>query len=218
MTRPATRGDCTGGHRPCPYATCAWHVAQIRPDCRDDATGPVPDVLSWAETCVLDIADRADATLESIGDAMGVSREWIRQIESAGLLHFDDRARRSSLDLGDGSGLSADEFDAAILGWHRTGSDFDQIRILLAWHGRPGWTRSDVESALASAGAFGRVPQALQGAGWLTAYEISDTIGVGAHRVSALLRDDPRVEHVRRPARHRQRVQPSLYRWAGSQS
>ena len=59
------------------------------------------DCLAWLEssphTCVLDVADEGDATLESVGDILGVSRERIRQIEAGARRALLPRAGRSSL-------------------------------------------------------------------------------------------------------------------------
>ena len=76
MQRPKTRGECANGLRPCPWATCAHHVASAR-------LGNALDVPldEWPESCTLDVADRDGATLEEVGDAIGVTRERVRQIE-----------------------------------------------------------------------------------------------------------------------------------------
>ncbi len=38
------------------------------------------------ESCVLDVADRGGITLEEVGDALGLTRERVRQIETRGLI------------------------------------------------------------------------------------------------------------------------------------
>lgn len=81
--RPTTRGECQGGHRPCPFTACRFHLyLDVQP-----RTGAItynfpdlePDEL--AETCALDVADRDGATLEDVGALLNVTRERIRQIE-----------------------------------------------------------------------------------------------------------------------------------------
>lgn len=78
---PRTRGDCERGLRPCPYRTCRHHV--------NEGTEPV---------CALDVAEEGGATLEQIGEIMAISRERVRQIESAALRKIDGRARLLRLD------------------------------------------------------------------------------------------------------------------------
>ena len=41
----------------------------------------VADLLSGRPTCALDVADEGGATLEEIGESMGLTRERVRQIE-----------------------------------------------------------------------------------------------------------------------------------------
>src|SRR5437870_6077182 len=68
-TRPTVRGDCVEGERPCPYVSCKYNLyVDVNP-----RTGSVkmnfPDKELWelAETCALDVADRAGITLEEVG-------------------------------------------------------------------------------------------------------------------------------------------------------
>ena len=60
-SRPQSRGDCAEGERPCPYVSCKYNLyVDVNP-----RTGSVkmnfPDKELWelAETCALDVADRA---------------------------------------------------------------------------------------------------------------------------------------------------------------
>jgi hypothetical protein len=94
--RPRTRGECKDGPRPCPYASCRFHLyVDVSP-----ATGALrlnfPDLEPWelTETCALDVADRGGAILEKVGALMNVTRERVRQIETRGLLKL--RAATSS--------------------------------------------------------------------------------------------------------------------------
>lgn len=43
------------------------------------------------ESCVLDVADRGGATLEEIGDMLGLTRERVRQVEEEALERFTKR-------------------------------------------------------------------------------------------------------------------------------
>lgn len=98
--RPRTRGDCVGGPRPCPWASCRHHLG-----IEVGAGGAVrlaldPDDLDAApETCSLDVADRAAAgeevTCDAVGQLLGgLSRERVRQIESAALRRIAKRPSR----------------------------------------------------------------------------------------------------------------------------
>ena len=86
-TRPKVRGDCVEGERPCPYVSCKYNLyVDVNP-----RTGSVkmnfPDKELWelAETCALDVADRAGITLEEVGVIMNLTRERVRQLEMRGL-------------------------------------------------------------------------------------------------------------------------------------
>jgi hypothetical protein len=91
--RPVTRGDCAGGERPCPWVSCAHHIYL---DVNDE-TGSVklnhPHLQPWdlAETCALDVADRAGTTLEETGALLNLTRERIRQVEVSALLKLRQR-------------------------------------------------------------------------------------------------------------------------------
>ncbi|TMA74617.1 MAG: DNA-binding protein [Deltaproteobacteria bacterium] len=86
-SRPQNRGDCAEGERPCPYVSCKYNLyVDVNP-----RTGSVkmnfPDKELWelAETCALDVADRAGITLEEVGVIMNLTRERVRQLEMRGL-------------------------------------------------------------------------------------------------------------------------------------
>jgi hypothetical protein len=86
-SRPKTRADCEGGQRPCPYVSCKYNLyVDVNP-----RTGSVkmnfPDKELWelADTCALDVADKAGITLEEVGAIMNLTRERVRQLETRGL-------------------------------------------------------------------------------------------------------------------------------------
>jgi hypothetical protein len=86
-SRPRSRADCATGPRPCPYVSCKFNLyVDVNP-----RTGSVkmnfPDKELWelAETCALDVADRAGITLEEVGVIMNLTRERVRQLEMRGL-------------------------------------------------------------------------------------------------------------------------------------
>lgn len=93
-TRPTTRGECLqgeGAQRPCPWVTCRWNLAlDVNP--RSGAVKinyPTPEGdVDWSamrESCALDVADRGPATLEDVGEIVGLVRERIRQVEAKAL-------------------------------------------------------------------------------------------------------------------------------------
>ncbi len=87
VDRPITRGDCENAPRPCPFVSCSAHLYLDV----NNVTGSVklnfPHLEVWQmkESCSLDIADRGGSTLDEIGNAMGVTRERVRQIETTGI-------------------------------------------------------------------------------------------------------------------------------------
>ncbi len=81
--RPKTRADCQNVPRPCPYVSCKFNAylsiydngtIQVTQDCEPEDVPP-------ANSCVLDVAERPDVTLQDIGKVMGITRERARQIE-----------------------------------------------------------------------------------------------------------------------------------------
>jgi hypothetical protein len=85
--RPRTRGDCKDGPRPCPWVSCKYHLfLDVSPKTGEiKFSFPLLDPEELTETCALDLAGREDVTLEDVGNAMGVTRERIRQIEARAL-------------------------------------------------------------------------------------------------------------------------------------
>ncbi len=87
VQRPRTRGDCKDGQRPCPFASCRYHLAvEVHPE-RGSLKIVFPDREVWElpETCALDVADRGGSTLETCARTMNITRERLRQLESAAL-------------------------------------------------------------------------------------------------------------------------------------
>ena len=95
--RPVTRGDCLAGGsnaaRPCPWVSCAYHLALDVSDSGNiKLTFPGTEVEDMQFTCSLDLADTDGATLDEIGAAQNISRERVRQIELTAIAHL--RAER----------------------------------------------------------------------------------------------------------------------------
>jgi hypothetical protein len=105
VSRPATRGECAEGERPCPFMSCKYHLyLDVSP-----RTGAIklnfPDleVSEMAETCVLDVADRGGARLVDLATVMNLSVERIRQVELGAF------GRITALDAQHGLGAFNDE-------------------------------------------------------------------------------------------------------------
>ena len=80
---PLTRAECQDGPRPCPYTSCKHHLyLDVNPE-----TGSIklnfPHLEPWemAESCSLDVAERAGITLEEVGAIVNLTRERVRQVE-----------------------------------------------------------------------------------------------------------------------------------------
>lgn len=82
------------------YISCPWHIIWISKEfCYNKWVRngdnywdkPDDDIVDWLltrdESCILDIADGKKATLEMIGNIMGICRERVRQIEGKGKLY-----------------------------------------------------------------------------------------------------------------------------------
>jgi hypothetical protein len=85
--KPTTRADCIDMERPCPYVSCKYHLYIDVHPVRGSIKVNFPDVEVWemTETCALDVADRGGITLEEVGEIMNLTRERVRQVETAGL-------------------------------------------------------------------------------------------------------------------------------------
>lgn len=87
VSRPATRADCVGGLRPCPFLGCRYHLyLDVNPETGSVKLNfPDTELHEMAETCTLDVADRQGMTLARVGSLMNLTRERIRQLESQAL-------------------------------------------------------------------------------------------------------------------------------------
>ncbi|MCS6858107.1 MAG: DNA-binding protein [Sandaracinaceae bacterium] len=85
--RPKTRADCLKMERPCPFVSCKYHLYLDVHPVRGAIKINFTDIEVWemAETCALDVADRGGITLEEVGEIMNLTRERVRQVETAGL-------------------------------------------------------------------------------------------------------------------------------------
>lgn len=85
--KPRTRAECVDMERPCPFVSCKYHLYLDVHPVRGSIKVNFTDVEVWemTETCALDIADRGGITLEEVGEIMNLTRERVRQVETAGL-------------------------------------------------------------------------------------------------------------------------------------
>jgi hypothetical protein len=89
--KPVTRAACADMERPCPFVSCKYHLYVDVHPVRGSIKLNFPDVEVWemTETCALDVADRGGITLEEVGEIMNLTRERVRQVETAGLAKLE---------------------------------------------------------------------------------------------------------------------------------
>lgn len=97
--RPKTRGECVDMERPCPFVSCKYHLYIDVHPVRGSIKINFPDMEVWemTETCALDVADRQGITLEEVGGIMNLTRERVRQVETAGLSKLETAGGISAL-------------------------------------------------------------------------------------------------------------------------
>jgi len=85
--KPKMRSECVDMERPCPFVSCKYHLYVDVHPVRGSIKVNFTDLEVWemTETCALDIADRGGITLEEVGEIMNLTRERVRQVETAGL-------------------------------------------------------------------------------------------------------------------------------------
>jgi len=104
--RPKTRGECADGPRPCPWASCHYHLfLDVNPDNGSIKLNfPHLEIDEMKETCALDVADRGGVILEEVGRIYNITRERVRQLQVRGL-------RMMEREGGEGLGLPAPRRD-----------------------------------------------------------------------------------------------------------
>lgn len=106
LKRPVTRGECADVPRPCPFATCRFHLE------RDDAIGERryrgihhAEAMQRrredgvTESCALDYADhladtRSTASEEDVARLLGITKQGVQKIERKAMKKLALRARR----------------------------------------------------------------------------------------------------------------------------
>lgn len=80
--RPAARGDCKGGQRPCPWVSCKYNLyLDVGAKGSLKLHFPHLDPTEVEYSCALDVADEGGSKLRVVGAATNVSRERARQVE-----------------------------------------------------------------------------------------------------------------------------------------
>ena len=90
--KPKSRAECKDMERPCPFVSCKYHLYIDVHPVRGSIKLNFPDLEIWemTETCALDVADRGGITLEEVGEIMNLTRERVRQVETAGLARLQN--------------------------------------------------------------------------------------------------------------------------------
>jgi hypothetical protein len=90
--RPSVRGDCCNIPRPCPFVSCRFNLyLDVKDNGNIRLNFPDIDPHQMGASCALDVADEGGATLERVGQAVGVTREMIRQYEERMLEELQSR-------------------------------------------------------------------------------------------------------------------------------
>lgn len=101
VRRPATRGDCIGGERPCPWVSCKHNLyldVHENGSIKTNFPDLEPDQVPPEKSCALDVADRGGATLDDVATTMNITRERVRQIELMGIELLRQRSGRKNTD------------------------------------------------------------------------------------------------------------------------
>lgn len=85
-----TEGACLRAPGQCPATACRFHMFEPRAK-----LGPA------GETCAIKLADGGPLTLDEVGQAMGVTRERVRQIQNGALAKVATKLRLASWPLED---------------------------------------------------------------------------------------------------------------------
>lgn len=85
--RPKTRSECAGGMRPCPFVSCKYHLyLDVKEETKSIKLNfPHLEVWEMEHSCALDVSEQGGMTLEDVGHVLNLTRERVRQVESAGL-------------------------------------------------------------------------------------------------------------------------------------
>lgn len=132
---PARRADCADDARPCKAWRCRYWLPCATVPGDPDEPGP----RGRPTNCALDHAQDGPATLEAIGEALGVTRERIRQIEqdALGKLRNLGQNERQALGVFESDGSPQANHPAeAVEAW--AGCDLRNCGLRLAARTNPG--------------------------------------------------------------------------------
>jgi len=111
VERPLLRAQCASMARPCPFVSCRYHRFL---DVNEEKKGSqiklnFPHVLDYtgineremAQSCILDLVDDGDRTLDEVGEILNLTRERVRQIEASALkkLRANEATRQLAREL-----------------------------------------------------------------------------------------------------------------------
>lgn len=95
--RPKTWGECESIERPCPFASCKFHLYLDESPAGLKFNFPDIDPEDFDQlpaTCALDAADEGGLSLEQVGVLMNMTRERVRQIEEQAMAKIEMPLRR----------------------------------------------------------------------------------------------------------------------------
>lgn len=82
--RPQTRADCAKVERPCPFIACRHNLyLDVKPNGNIRLNFPHLEPHQLTDSCSLDMAEDGSGSLMRVGDALGITREMVRQMEAA---------------------------------------------------------------------------------------------------------------------------------------
>jgi hypothetical protein len=95
--RPKMWGECESTERPCPWASCKFHLYLDQSPAGLKFNFPDVDPEDFDQlpaTCALDAADEGGLNLEQVGVLMNMTRERVRQIEEGAMRKIEPALRR----------------------------------------------------------------------------------------------------------------------------
>lgn len=80
MERPKTRGECRNGLRPCPFASCRYHLLLNVESKYIRLSHGHDDPTQLEETCALDVADRGEELpIGRVAELLGATEEAVKR-------------------------------------------------------------------------------------------------------------------------------------------
>lgn len=138
--RPKTRADCVDGPRPCPWASCRYHLlVDITEDGRlyrnhpfdeDDDDSILAALATMTETCALDVAAGHGVSLTVVGELLGQTKQSVEFVEFRALRRLEVLAEHPDDPYLELAGMTAEQVrgKAALLRRLMAKPDRDQGR------------------------------------------------------------------------------------------